>query len=108
MSTSVRPDLPQVRTARQRFGRSRSRRTAMLKRRFPYSTRGEFERLENRLVLANIFWNVDADGFWDVPSNWKDESNVARVPGLNDDVFLDRGAGTFTVTSSGIATIQSL
>jgi hypothetical protein len=38
------------------------------------------EPLEDRLVLANVFWNVDADGFWDVASNWKDEFNAVRFP----------------------------
>ena len=32
-----------------------------------------FERLEDRLLLAQVFWNVDANGFWDVAANWRDE-----------------------------------
>jgi len=39
-----------------------------------------FERLEDRLALANVFWNVDADGFWDVASNWRDEFGASRLP----------------------------
>src|SRR5262245_8924106 len=56
------------------------------------------EQLESRVLLANIFWNVDADGFWDVASNWKDENGVSRLPGAGDDVFLDRAAEPFTIT----------
>ena len=69
-----------------------------------------FERLEDRLVLANVLWNIDADGFWDVASNWRDELGVSRLPAVGDDVFLDRPAGTFTVTyrSSASSTVRSL
>src|SRR5262245_58366445 len=86
-----------------------------LPRRRPRPRRGTagvpltFERLEDRILLAKVFWNVDADGFWDVAANWKDEFDVVRLPGAGDDVFLDRPAGVFAVTHrSGSDTIQSL
>ena len=75
----------------------RVRRGPNVPRRFPVT----LERLEDRLVLANIFWTVDADGFWDVASNWRDELGVSRLPAAGDDVFLDRPAGTFTITHRG-------
>jgi hypothetical protein len=56
------------------------------------------ERLEDRIAPANVFWNVDANGFWDVAPNWRDESGVNRLPTGADTVFLDRPAGSFTVT----------
>jgi hypothetical protein len=56
------------------------------------------ESLESRFVPANIFWGVDANGLWDVASNWVDEQGSHRVPGFNDDVFLDRGTGPITIT----------
>jgi hypothetical protein len=52
------------------------------------------ETLEERMLLANVFWNVDASGSWDVASNW----STGTVPGAADDVFLDRPAGDFTIT----------
>src|SRR5262245_26234563 len=67
------------------------------------------ERLEDRLAPANVFWNVDADGFWDVAANWKDQFNVVRLPGAADDVFLDRAGGNFLITHrSGADSIRSL
>jgi hypothetical protein len=30
------------------------------------------EPLEERLTPAQVAWAVDADGFWDVPTNWRD------------------------------------
>src|SRR2546430_160698 len=63
------------------------------------------ELLEERVLLANIFWNVDASGFWDTASNWSGGS----VPGSGDDVVIDRPAGDFTVTvRSGSQSVQSL
>ncbi|MHB8954814.1 MAG: RHS repeat-associated core domain-containing protein [Pirellulaceae bacterium] len=61
-------------------------------------------------MLATVTWAVDADGTWDVASNWKDDANVSRVPGPGDDVFLDRPTGVFTVTygSTGSSTVRSL
>jgi RHS repeat-associated protein len=62
--------------------------------------------LEDRLLLAKVFWSVDADGFWDVASNWKDEFGVSRLPTSTDDVHLDR---PFTVTHrQNSDTVQSL
>jgi RHS repeat-associated protein len=56
------------------------------------------EMLEDRRMLAQVAWNVDADGFWNVAENWLDDQGVNRVPGANDDVVVDRAAGDFTVT----------
>lgn len=72
-------------------------------------TRLGFESLEQRFLLANIYWNVDADGFWDVASNWIDETGVSRLPTFEDKVYLDRPTGTYTVTHrSGANAVGSL
>src|SRR5262245_51460220 len=78
------------RAARSPNGRRRRRRASR--------SRLNLEYLEDRILLSNIFWNVDANGSWDVPGNWKDEAGVSRLPAAGDDVFLDRAAGPFTIT----------
>jgi hypothetical protein len=55
------------------------------------------EVLEDRTLLT-VFWNVDADGFWDEASNWIDDQGTSRAPVANDDVVIDRPAGNFSVT----------
>jgi hypothetical protein len=60
--------------------------------------RPTIEWLEDRVLPAQVFWNVDADGFWNVAANWRDDQGVSRVPGAGDDVVIDRPAGDFTVT----------
>jgi RHS repeat-associated protein len=63
------------------------------------------EALEPRLLMATVTWAVDADGFWDVASNWSNN----EVPGLDDDVVIDRAGGPFTITvRSGAQSINSL
>ncbi len=39
-----------------------------------------FESLEARVLLTTVSWEVDADGFWDVGSNW----STGAVPGPGD------------------------
>ena len=56
------------------------------------------ESLEGRVVPANVYWAVDANGLWDVTANWVDDQGVHRLPNSNDDVFLDRPNGSFTIT----------
>jgi hypothetical protein len=69
----------------------------------------DIELLEARQVLASVFWNVDADGLWDVANNWRDETGASRLPAAGDDVFLARPGGPFTITyGSGATTIRSL
>ncbi|MBI3847133.1 MAG: hypothetical protein HY292_21100 [Planctomycetes bacterium] len=48
----------------------------------------------NVRAAFDVAWAVDADGFWDVPSNW----STGVVPGANDRVLIDRPAGNFTIT----------
>src|SRR5262245_15996782 len=59
--------------------------------------RPRLEVLEDR-ILPTVYWNVDADGSWDDPNNWIDQANHVRAPSSGDDVIIDRGAGTFTIT----------
>ncbi len=67
------------------------------------------EHLENRLAPAVVSWDVDADGFWNVAANWRDDLGNQRLPGPADDVVIDRSAGNFTVThQTGATTIRSL
>lgn len=42
---------------------------------------------------TTVSWVVDADGFWDDPANW----STGSVPGPDDDVVIDRPAGSFTI-----------
>ncbi len=68
-----------------------------------------FEILEVRQLLAQIFWNVDADGFWDNPANWRDESGTQRIPNSTDDVFLDRPTAGYIVTHrQGVDSVLSI
>src|SRR5262249_40948959 len=63
------------------------------------------EVLEDRLLLATVTWNVDANGFWDVASNW----GTGVVPGAGDDVVIDRGTANPIVTiRSGAQSVHSL
>ena len=70
------------------------------------------ELLESRLLLSNctISWSIDADGFWDDPNNWQDNTTGAhRLPSAADDVCIDRPGGDFTVTHrQGSDSIRSL
>lgn len=67
------------------------------------------EPLEARELPATVFWNVDANGFWDIPANWRDDQGVSRLPGTADDVVIDRPAGSFTVTHrQGTTAVRSL
>jgi hypothetical protein len=60
--------------------------------------RPRLETLEGRHLPTSIFWAVDADGLWNVASNWIDDQGNHRLPSFNDDVYLDRPAGSFTIT----------
>src|SRR6185436_16093360 len=52
-----------------------------------------------------VTWNVDANGFWDVPTNW----SGGVVPGDGDTVIIDRPSGTFVVTvRTTTANVQSV
>jgi RHS repeat-associated protein len=63
------------------------------------------ERLEDRLAPATISWNTDADGFWDVASNW----DLGHVPAPGDDVVINRPNANPTITfRSGTADLNSL
>ena len=90
-----------------RLGRKTIQRIfSRLKRRRRKSRRSLFlEPLEIRRMLATVAWAVDADGFWDVASNW----STGNVPQPGDDVVIDRAAGSFTVTHrSGTSDVNSL
>lgn len=66
------------------------------------------ELLEDRTLPAMMFWNVDASGFWDVASNWRDDAGMTRLPGPADDVVIDR-PGAFTITHrTGSTAVRSL
>ena len=55
---------------------------------------------------SSVTWNVDSDGLWHVPSNW---SSNPSLPGLSDDVIIDREGVSPTVEhSQGADTINSL
>lgn len=75
----------------------RRRSRAANRRQQPQARRLTLESLEARRLLA-IFWAVDQDGFWDVPTNWRDDAGVNRLPTAEDEVFLDRPSGAFVVT----------
>jgi hypothetical protein len=56
-------------------------------------------------MLAVVQWLPNTDGFWDVPGNWSSGS----VPGVNDDVIIDRGAANPQITvRSGSPTVKSI
>ncbi len=56
------------------------------------------------VLAVPVIWNVDSDGFWQIPGNWS-----PNLPGSADDVTIDRAAATITVTHSlGSDTINSL
>src|SRR5262245_64287847 len=72
-------------------------------------SRPSFEVLEDRILLATVRWAVDADGFWDVAANWLDDQGVHRLPGSDDDVFIDRPGGSFTITHrTGTSSVRSV
>jgi len=52
-----------------------------------------------------VTWNVDANGFWDIPTNW----SGGVVPGDGDTVIIDRPSGNFVVTvRTTTANVQSV
>ena len=52
-----------------------------------------------------VTWNVDANGFWDVPTNW----SGGVVPGDGDTVIIDRPSGNFAITvRTTTANVQSV
>ena len=54
---------------------------------------------------VTVSWNVDSDGFWDVPSNW----STGIVPQPGEDVVIDRPAANVTVTfRTGTVAVNSL
>ena len=56
-------------------------------------------------VRSGVYWISDADGFWDVASNW----STGAVPQPGDHVIIDRPAGDFTITyRSGFTALSSL
>ena len=65
--------------------------------------------MERRELLAQVSWNVDADGFWDVAANLRDDQGVNRVPAAGDDVIINRPGGDFTITyREGTSTVASI
>ena len=64
--------------------------------------RPALEVLEDRVLPATVFWNVDADGFWDVAANWRDDQGVSRLPGAEDDVVIDRAHNRHVAFGVGI------
>src|SRR4051794_30867442 len=100
---------------RQNMG-SRSRRRSGRKPNLAHRERGSvfsrrkrlvFEHLEERTLLATITWINPSGGNWNSLSNWRDSSNVNRVPGSADDVVIpDIGAAgvdqTITVSTATV------
>ena len=65
----------------------------------------DIEVLEERRLLANVQWISASSGDWDVASNWSTDT----VPGPDDDVTIDVGGATPTVTiDSGTRSVHSL
>src|SRR5437870_2351571 len=61
------------------------------------------EPLEERVLLANIFWNVDASGSWDVAGNnqGQADANVAYLArGPDIDLSLLRDGAVFALGQS--------
>src|SRR5258707_470096 len=64
-----------------------------------------FEQLEDRLAPANVSWNVDVSGPWDVGSDW----STGQVPTSADDVTINRAISGLTITvRSGNQAVHSL
>src|SRR5438046_2967113 len=67
-----------------------------------------------RVWLATINWINPSSGNWNTASNWRDSSNVNRVPGAGDNVVIPDigGAGadqviTFNTGSVSVSSITS-
>jgi RHS repeat-associated protein len=73
-------------------------------RRAPSALAVQMEMLEQRLMLTAVSWNTDADGFWDVASNW----STGQVPNSGDDVTIDRGTANPTITIRDSRSINSI
>jgi hypothetical protein len=59
-------------------------------------------------LVNQVAWAVDADGFWDVASNWLDDQGVSRVPGPNNDVVIDRATPVTVTHRTGSDTVHSI
>ena len=62
------------------------------------------EQLETRAVPASVIWIAGVDGDFEVAANWRDDLNVNRVPGANDNVSL----GGLRVTADASHTVNSV
>src|SRR6266478_1116108 len=79
---------------------ARTRKPAKANRR---TVRLFLEQLEERLAPAQVAWAVDANGFWDVSSNW----STGAVPGQNDDVVIDRATPITVTHRTGSDTVHT-
>src|SRR5688572_6555151 len=59
-------------------------------------------------ITPTISWNTDANGFWDVATNWLDSLGVSRVPNATDDVLIDRGPANPVITIRSAQSFNNL
>ncbi len=88
-----------------RFLLSGRRARRLLFRRIPGGPR--LEILEDRTLLASMFWASSSGGSWDVASNWTnaDDPNDHHVPTLGDTAVIEAAGNPpkpFTVTADSI------
>lgn len=70
----------------------------------------QFERLEDRLMLATVNW-IGGSGDWNTPANWQDDAlpiPVNRLPGPDDDAVINVAAAVSVTHSSASHTVKSL
>ena len=99
--------LKQLVTPRSRVGAGKGRpRNHPLKR--TRYIRPLLEALEDRTLLDAVKWNVAANGFWDMASNWLDtNNNQTVVPSSTDTVTINQPGVTVTIRS-GSQSINNL
>ncbi len=100
MSRLLRDRLSGRKLAQTKVVSSRSRRKSL----------GEFEALEQRLVLAQIVWTGAAgDNSFQNANNWENATNTSihAVPGSADDATINV-SGNPTIVFNGTSTVHSL
>ena len=72
--------------------------------------RPDWERMEDRTLLATMLWTNAAGGDWDVASNWVNQANPSdqHVPTASDDAQINLAGITVTHAAGSSDSVNSL
>ncbi len=70
-----------------------------------------FEQVEDRCLLAVVYWSAGTDGDWNTAANWTvqgPDPAIHRVPTATDDALIDPSTAVTVTISSGTDAVKSL